>query len=119
MIPQANELRITISPKQGLRYPVLINAPAVFGNPAGDCDIDLKDDTIQDTIHRMQNEQGGDRTFQKQNLIIPHRHLNERRFVLVPLSEIAAEVKVPPGDQTVQMLLNQCHDMGKVTYYST
>lgn len=38
-------------------------------------------------------------------LTVPHPRMMERAFVLVPLAEIAADVRVPPGALTVRSLL--------------
>jgi 2-amino-4-hydroxy-6-hydroxymethyldihydropteridine diphosphokinase len=51
------------------------------------------------------------------DLIIPHPRLPERRFVLVPLSEIAPHVQVPGTGGTAAMLLRNCPDQGSVARY--
>ncbi len=38
------------------------------------------------------------------SLAIPHPRLRERAFVLVPLAEIAPDLRIPPGEETVAHL---------------
>ena len=47
-------------------------------------------------------------------LIVPHPRLAERRFVLVPMAELAPGMRVPGTGKTVQALLDACPDKGAV-----
>lgn len=47
----------------------------------------------------------GDRVSAAPELTLPHPRLACRRFVLAPLAEIAPELPVPPGGETVAALL--------------
>lgn len=47
-------------------------------------------------------------------LAIPHERLTERKFVLVPLREIAPNLRHPVTQQTVVEMLNQTRDTSKV-----
>jgi 2-amino-4-hydroxy-6-hydroxymethyldihydropteridine diphosphokinase len=44
------------------------------------------------------------------DLAIPHASMAQRRFCLLPVSEIAADFRVPPGGETVSELLERCND---------
>jgi 2-amino-4-hydroxy-6-hydroxymethyldihydropteridine diphosphokinase len=49
------------------------------------------------------------------DLTIPHPRLHERRFVLVPLSDIAPTMLHPLFNQSVRDLLDRCDDQALVT----
>jgi 2-amino-4-hydroxy-6-hydroxymethyldihydropteridine diphosphokinase len=51
------------------------------------------------------------------DLVIPHPRLAERRFVLVPLAEIAPEVLHPTAGCTIRTLLARCGDPHRVEFY--
>jgi 2-amino-4-hydroxy-6-hydroxymethyldihydropteridine diphosphokinase len=52
-------------------------------------------------------------------LKIPHPEIQARRFTLVPLCEIAPDVKHPVWNVSNRELLNRCTDDGAVTVWST
>jgi 2-amino-4-hydroxy-6-hydroxymethyldihydropteridine diphosphokinase len=52
----------------------------------------------------------GNRVVREPHLAIPHPQMSVRRFCLVPVAEIAPEVPVPPGGETVRDLLGACRD---------
>jgi 2-amino-4-hydroxy-6-hydroxymethyldihydropteridine diphosphokinase len=49
------------------------------------------------------------------DLVVPHPHLHERRFVLQPLADIAPDLVHPLINLSVRQLLNDCPDQGKIT----
>jgi len=52
------------------------------------------------------------------NLTIPHPRYTERRFVLVPLAEVAPDFHDPIRNRTIQQLLEQCPDSGEVRLHA-
>src|SRR3989304_3857251 len=51
----------------------------------------------------------------RERLFIPHREMLNRKFVLVPLAEIAGSMIHPIEKMEVQMLLRRCKDSSRVT----
>ena len=47
-------------------------------------------------------------------LTVPHERLAARRFVLVPLGELAAQTRHPITQRTVLEMLNETPDTGQV-----
>lgn len=56
----------------------------------------------------------GDAVVAEPDLVLPHPRLAERGFVLVPLADVAPELRVPPGGATVAELLARLDDRGGV-----
>jgi 2-amino-4-hydroxy-6-hydroxymethyldihydropteridine diphosphokinase len=56
----------------------------------------------------------GDARVAQEGVEIPHPRLHLRRFVLVPLVEIAPEVVHPVFELTARQLLDRCPDHGRV-----
>ncbi|HAH24690.1 MAG TPA: 2-amino-4-hydroxy-6-hydroxymethyldihydropteridine diphosphokinase [Prolixibacteraceae bacterium] len=56
----------------------------------------------------------GDQIISTENLTIPHPRIQERKFVLVPLNEIAPELTHPVLQKSVGQLLLDCTDQLRV-----
>ena len=58
-----------------------------------------------------------DKIIEEESLKIPHPLLKERRFVLVPLCELASDMIHPVLKKTIGELLELCEDRSKVKKY--
>lgn len=56
----------------------------------------------------------GNRIINSPDLIIPHPRMIDRKFVLIPLVEIAKEIKHPTFNKSMKELLSQCKDISYV-----
>ena len=53
-----------------------------------------------------------------ENLTIPHKELNNRKFVLVPLNELIPDFLHPESKISISQLLLKCTDSSEVKTYS-
>lgn len=61
----------------------------------------------------------GDKIIAEEKLIIPHPRIQERKFALVPLNEIAPGLIHPVLQKSIGQLLDECADTLKVTKIKT
>ncbi len=55
--------------------------------------------------------------YKSAELVIPHIRMHERKFVLVPLADLAPGLIVPRSECTVKTLLADCKDESRVSLY--
>lgn len=60
-----------------------------------------------------------DNIIHDENLIVPHPHLQNRKFVLVPLNEIAPRFIHPAYGKNISTLLKECNDDCEVELLQT
>tara|TARA_B100000902_G_scaffold143545_1_gene140994 strand:+ start:2025 stop:2510 length:486 start_codon:yes stop_codon:yes gene_type:complete len=58
-----------------------------------------------------------DTIIKQKDLFIPHKYMHERKFVLVPLNEIASNYMHPIYNKTIHDLLIECNDTHNVKKY--
>jgi 2-amino-4-hydroxy-6-hydroxymethyldihydropteridine diphosphokinase len=59
----------------------------------------------------------GNAVIQEEALVIPHPRMQDRRFALTPLAQIAPETLHPVLKKSIRMLLEICPDPSKVETY--
>jgi 2-amino-4-hydroxy-6-hydroxymethyldihydropteridine diphosphokinase len=59
----------------------------------------------------------GDEQLNAPDLVIPHPHIAERDFVLVPLAEIAPDLVLPGQTKTVAKLARRLPGLGKIMHH--
>ncbi|AUP78837.1 2-amino-4-hydroxy-6-hydroxymethyldihydropteridine diphosphokinase [Flavivirga eckloniae] len=51
-----------------------------------------------------------DNVIETETLMVPHPEMQKRKFVLVPLNDVASKIKHPKFDKEVSVLLTECND---------
>jgi len=84
---------------------------------------------IEESLGRVRNEKWGPRIIDidilfydneviSGNLTIPHPLMAQRKFVLIPLNELASSFVHPVHQKTISQLLIECQDNGNVELYN-
>jgi 2-amino-4-hydroxy-6-hydroxymethyldihydropteridine diphosphokinase len=109
-----------------------------FLNVVAEIETTLTARSLLDALHRIERRLGrerrgrweprtldidillfGEEIIREPGLIIPHPRLAERRFVLVPLDEIAPDLRIPDSGIPVHEWLQRCPDKGSVRLYAS
>ena len=102
---QALELKTTLSPEEVLKQTQLIELE--LGRIRKEKQYDSRIIDIDILFF-------GDQIIKTANLTVPHPRIQERKFALVPLCEIAADFIHPLFQKSIRELLNECPDQLKV-----
>ena len=85
---------------------------------------------IENNLGRVRIEKWGERLIdidiiffnndiiESPDLCVPHKHMHERNFVLIPLNEIASAFIHPKYNKTVSELFNESKDTEKIEEYA-
>ncbi len=114
------------SPYGNQDQPPFLNAAAELETELLPADLLSKLKEIETGLGRVSHERWGPREIDLDILLydglvvsdsfvtVPHPELEKRRFVLVPLREIAPDVVHPVSGQTATELAEACRDVGRV-----
>lgn len=102
---QALELKTTLSPEEVLKQTQLIELE--LGRIR-------KEKQYNSRIIDIDILFFGDQIIKTANLTVPHPRIQERKFALVPLCEIAADFIHPLFRKSIRKLLDECPDQLKV-----
>ena len=53
------------------------------------------------------------------DLVIPHKELKNRRFVLIPLQEVSPELRLPGTNEKISDIIHACKDLKTVNKLSS
>ena len=60
----------------------------------------------------------GEEIINDASIVIPHPHLHERKFVLIPLNEVASDLVHPVFKKSIKVMLEECKDRSEVAIFN-
>jgi len=133
LIEKSEGVRVAACSRFYLTEPVGVESEEWFVNGAAALETTLSPELLLDLLLRIELEMGRVRSMQgsartldldllfydavvknSPGLIIPHPRVQDRRFVLIPLCDIAPDYVHPLLHQTVARLLDRCPDQKAV-----
>ncbi len=111
----------------GFESELFLNQVIIIETPLSPFEVLLHTQQIESQLGRVRNREGyeprtididllyyGSQVINSSGLTIPHPRIAKRKFVLVPLAEIAPNLKDPVTGMTVTGMLQKCNDTSKV-----
>ncbi|MCL4481758.1 MAG: 2-amino-4-hydroxy-6-hydroxymethyldihydropteridine diphosphokinase [Bacteroidetes bacterium] len=115
----------------GFESELFLNQVIIIETPLSPFEVLLHTQQIESQLGRVRNREGyeprtididllyyGSQVINSSGLTIPHPRIAKRKFVLVPLAEIAPNLKDPVTGMTVTGMLQKCNDTSKVWLFT-
>ncbi len=115
----------------GFESELFLNQVIIIETPLSPFEVLLHTQQIESQLGRVRNREGyeprtididllyyGSQVINSSGLTIPHPRIAKRKFVLVPLAEIAPNLKDPVTGMTVSGMLQKCNDTSKVWLFT-
>ncbi len=115
----------------GFESELFLNQVIIIETPLSPFEVLVHTQQIESQLGRVRNTDGyeprtididllyyGSQLINSSGLTIPHPMIAKRKFVLVPLAEIAPNLKDPVTGMTVSGMLQKCNDTSKVWLFT-
>ena len=115
----------------GFESELFLNQVIIIETPLSPFEVLVHTQQIESQLGRVRNREGyeprtididllyyGSQVINSSGLTIPHPRIAKRKFVLVPLAEIAPNLKDPVTGMTVTGMLQKCNDTSKVWLFT-